>query len=107
MITRIVRSSLCGFSGSFTQAFSQSCTHHFHDHAPTIFIIIHPPGSSLSSSLLPPWQSLAPFITGSRQHSFLALLSERGPISSSKLEKNLDGMAVDTCPTPSVFQRRA
>jgi len=42
--------SHCEFSGSFTQAFSQSCTHHFHDHAPTL-------GSSLSSSLLPPWLS--------------------------------------------------
>ena len=35
----------CGFSGSFTQGFSQSFTHHFHDHAPTIFTIIHPPFS--------------------------------------------------------------
>jgi len=37
--------NLCGFSGSFTQGFSQSFTHHFHDHAPTIFTIIHPPFS--------------------------------------------------------------
>jgi hypothetical protein len=25
--------------------FSSSCTHHFHDHAPTIFTIMHPPFS--------------------------------------------------------------
>src|SRR5215470_13058736 len=29
----------------------------FHHHSPIVFMIIHPPGSSLSSSLLPPWQS--------------------------------------------------
>jgi hypothetical protein len=32
----------CGFSASFTQAFSPSCTHYFHYHAPTIFTIMHP-----------------------------------------------------------------
>src|SRR5262249_51940410 len=36
----------CGFSGSFTQGFSPSFTHYFHDHAPAIFTIIHPPFSS-------------------------------------------------------------
>src|ERR1700732_1143289 len=46
--------------------FSLSCTHHFHHHAPIVFMIIHPPcgfHSSVSSSLLPPWQ-WTPFDTG-------------------------------------------
>jgi hypothetical protein len=51
----------CEFSGSFTQAFSESFTHHFHDHAPTIFSIMHPPWGS---SLLAVCSSLAIAVAG-------------------------------------------
>lgn len=43
----------------FHPGFSESCTHHFHHHSPTVFRIMHPPLGlhfSVSSSLLPPWQ---------------------------------------------------
>src|SRR5262249_33676848 len=36
----------CVFSGSSPQGFSPSFPHHFHDHPPAIFTIIHPPFSS-------------------------------------------------------------